>query len=659
MAVQQHRGGNPWDFADDIGSAVDTALEMHYRDKKDARDEEKYNDNKMLTMFQMEEQSLQQSYQNSMKMLEFVKDPDLQMDYLMGPEWGQLTSDMDGLRDRRAQYFRRQGMNEEEVIAKNRHLNLNPYSDTFKKTLAPRKALKDIYNQYYNPLSLSSDDLTKQGYNENTIHALAQQWKTANPDGDYMDFFEQPKIQEWLDNEEKAYTQFNSIVVDKEYRDRLQGSVDKGHGRATNMQKVWEHGDTVGVYLSKLQETQIIPPELADKYRGMLSDSALSGDIEQYKRALENINIDVKKQALFQQQYNTLYTFESQYHDQLVELAQLEDPNDGISTGTLTDIAESAKRMDEIATKYNLIHPGVATANRGGAPGGGVPGGAPGGSPGGAPLTLNEKLDATNTQLGADYTAGLKAWNTTQAIPKIAHAMSSLMANNQGLFNDTSFSPSQADALRKGNRVVLDGPNGQWKVQINSRTPNQLAVWGPNKSKGFMFNLEHGGWQDASTVKQTLEDWDQMGVAGLSPGDILSGPLKLGTGRGKVKPDAIPYIQYMGPVGRDGYHEFRGINRKGEPVNYKGQVVKNPNEQWKWTNKTLGGGPLTTQGTRHKALNKALMSPGIKSHGSMNYFDEEGSGLIIQDDMIGSGSNLPTTTDTNPADYSAGEVEVE
>ena len=657
MAVQQHRGGNPWDFADDIGSAVDTAIEMHYRDKKDARDEEKYQDSKMLTMFNMEEQSLQQSYQNSMKMLEFVQDPDLQMDYLMGPEWGQLTSDMDNLRDRRAQYFRSQGMNEEEVLAKNRHLNLNPYSDTFKKALGPRKALKGIYNQYYNPLSLDSDDLTKQGYNENTIHALAQQWQTANPDADYMEFYEQPSIQEFLDKEEDAYARFNSIRVDKNYRDSYQGPVDAGHARVTNMQTVGEHGDTIDIYLDKLVESQIVTPEMAQKYKRMIGDSALSGDIEQYKRALENINTAVKSQALFQQEYNTLYSFEADYHDSLIKLATLEDENGDITVDTQTSIAESQKRMEDIAKKYNLQHPGVVTATgRFAKPDKTTsPKGPKGG--GTVPLTLNEKIDATNAQLGAGYTTGMSSWKTDQAVPKIANAVSTLMANNQALFNDTSFSQSQADALRKGNRVRLDGPDGKWKVQIDSTNPNQLAVWGPNKSKGFMFNLEHGGWQDASSVPQTIVDWDQMGVAGLTVGDILSGPLN--TGKGKNKPDAVPFIEYMGPVGADGYHEFRGINRKGEPVNYKGQVVKNINEQWKWTNKTLGGGPFTTQPTRNNALWEALMAPQMKSHGSMQYFDEEGSSLIIQEHMSGPKSNLPTSTDTNPADYSQEEVEVD
>ena len=54
MAVSQQAGRSPWDFADSIESAVNNAIDMHYKEKQMRIDEERYNDNKMMTMFQQE-----------------------------------------------------------------------------------------------------------------------------------------------------------------------------------------------------------------------------------------------------------------------------------------------------------------------------------------------------------------------------------------------------------------------------------------------------------------------------------------------------------------------------------------------------------------------------------------------------------------------------
>ena len=634
MAVQQHRGGNPWDFADDIGSAVDTAIDMHYRDKKDARDEEKYQDNKMLTMFQMEDQSLQQSYKNSMEMMEFLKDPDLQMNYMAGPEWTNLSQNMSSLRDRQRDYFRTQGMPEDEISAKTSHLNLNSVDETFKDAMAPRKFIKDIYNKYYNPLTIHAGDLTKQGYNPNTIRALTQKWRQENPDADYTEFFEQDSIQKWLMNEEDAWGQFNAVRVDAEYRKSYQGSAESGHQLATNIQTVGEHSQTINNYITSLLSQNMIDETVAEDIRKQIGESAMTGDIGQYKRALDNINTTQTDLAMQQKRYNDARTLEQAHHASLVQLGVLEKDNGSISQATQTLIAESNARLKFL----NQTAPtGVQTTGTGS-------------------LLGNNNNNNNNNNNRLDD--GLTTWSSPQSIPRINTAMNSLFENNKDIFGDSSFNQKMANEISRGKRIKLNTDNGMWKVQVAEGTNGkQLGVWGPNNSKGFMFNIgESADWQRAGQVG-AITGWDQQGVAGIQKGDILSGPVS--TGKNKTKPALVPFVEYGGTDSK-GRSILLGVNRNGKPVDHKGDLVTQDNgrKQWKWINDTSGG-LFANQSEKEKAFQKSLMRPDVKSHGTINYFDNSGQPLIIQDSMQGNVDNTAITNDVIDSDFgSPDDVEV-
>ena len=115
MAVQQQAGRSPWDFADSIESAVNNAIDMHYKEKQMRIDEERYNDNKMMTMFQQEFKSYNDQFTQMTELLKMTDDPTMINEFLTGPEYRRLHSSMQSLIERQSEYFRSQGLPEEEV----------------------------------------------------------------------------------------------------------------------------------------------------------------------------------------------------------------------------------------------------------------------------------------------------------------------------------------------------------------------------------------------------------------------------------------------------------------------------------------------------------------------------------------------------------------
>ena len=121
----------------------------------------------------------------------------------------------------------------------------------------------------------------------------------------------------------------------------------------------------------------------------------------------------------------------------------------------------------------------------------------------------------------------------------------------------------------------------------------------------------------------------------------------------------MPFVEYGGTDSK-GRSILLGVNRNGKPVDHKGDLVTQDNgrKQWKWINDTSGG-LFANQSEKEKAFQKSLMRPDVKSHGTINYFDNSGQPLIIQDSMQGNVDNTAITNDVIDSDFgSPDDVEV-
>ena len=627
------RGGNPWDFADNIQSAVNNAIDMHYKEKQMQIDEKRYNDNMMMTMFAQEEKSLRDSFKEQLEVLKMVDDPELVQKFMVSPDYENSITAMDNLRDRKMNWFRQKGMPEEQIVQSTRSLNFNPFKDTLEKTMGPRSEAKKLFNKYWNPLDSQNMEGDFKGYNVNSLRHIRDQWVKENPGAHWTEFAKDPTVRKYFEDEQLAYNQFASLPLDNTFLNKYGNPIKNAHSFIDIIEGISAHNDTLEGYMEVLQEEGVITNEERLQYQERVKDAWATADQGAYERINTDLDSVVKQLDWEQDRFNDLYKLEMMNVENLSSMAKLEmmssDQIQGTTIQAFEDAQKNLRRLEKEAQNKNR---GILT-----------------------PTTTVRKTKArelTNIQkanniLGEGFASGIQKWNSDRNnAPVIAKAVNALIKTHPAIFGDTQFTDKQGADVATNGRATINTPQGGWNVQAVADNPELLVVWDDNQQKKFLITPKTGKWVDARTGVG-LSNLNEMPVAGIGPGDIISGNLNLGgmMGSGHMLNDKYPNIKYLQYAGKeDGNHVLLGVNKKGQMVDKDGNVTDKKKNQFKWTSAKYGlnWGNLSEQ-ARDDAFIEQLMNPDsrIRHHGSPDYWDEEGTVINFQRGNTSPVNNLP------------------
>ena len=631
MAVQQQAGRSPWDFADSIESAVNNAIDMHYKEKQMRIDEERYNDNKMMTMFQQEFKSYNDQFTQMTELLKMTDDPTMINEFLTGPEYRRLHSSMQSLIERQSEYFRSQGLPEEEIQKRTAHMDNAPIIDALKKVNGPKMQFKENYNKYYAPYVYGDDDGLSA--NDQHIKSIAKQWLEDNPDSSFFEFFEDPTIQQIFENERDVYSTMNMLRVPKKFRDSY--PIEDSHKFWQNMRWIGESQDSVDAYMDALSGADILSEEDVIQYKRDMQQAAFNGDMEGYTKVFENINNHLAGTEFRQKRYDKEMEYLMAYHTLLNDLAESQAASGGIKDNVESEIGKVWTRIqalegeqgDDISTMFGLYgnnyNPIDNKGNKKKIKKGNN-----------QPLTQAQMTQAANNQLGPNFAPNLTNLNADSSVPVIRDAIQA-MIDKQSIFgapgNKPKFTDKQAHMLSKRKRVnISDSGGNKWYAQLDADNfQTQLHLWGPEGARRWFFDVQDKQWKDSSMIT-SMDNLSEMGVSGIVADDILSG--RFPTGGGRFTPEGLKY-----KVGFDenGYIQLNAVNEKGEFTDRLGNVV-NEGQGYKYSARKLRVGSNDSPANVKKA-NERLMDSmmedtnNVRLHNQLGeYYDEEGVQIMYR-----------------------------